>query len=54
MRVCIGSDHAGFALKQHLVGTLSELGHEVDDIGTTSKTLPDFPGLWTRMLGGGQ
>jgi 3-phosphoshikimate 1-carboxyvinyltransferase len=24
---------------------------EVEDIATTSKTLPDFPGLWTRMLG---
>jgi 3-phosphoshikimate 1-carboxyvinyltransferase len=26
-------------------------GVEVDDIATTSKTLPDFPGMWTRMLG---
>ncbi len=26
-------------------------GVEVDDIGTTSKTLPDFPGMWSRMLG---
>jgi 3-phosphoshikimate 1-carboxyvinyltransferase len=27
-------------------------GIEVDDIGTTSKTLPDFPAMWDRMLGG--
>lgn len=26
-------------------------GVEVDDIGTTSKTLPQFPELWARMLG---
>jgi 3-phosphoshikimate 1-carboxyvinyltransferase len=26
-------------------------GVEVDDIATTSKTLPDFPGMWARMLG---
>jgi 3-phosphoshikimate 1-carboxyvinyltransferase len=26
-------------------------GVQVDDIATTSKTLPDFPGMWTRMLG---
>ena len=26
-------------------------GIEVEDIATTSKTLPDFPGLWTSMLG---
>ena len=25
-------------------------GVEVDDIATTSKTLPDFPGMWGRML----
>ncbi|KHK98884.1 3-phosphoshikimate 1-carboxyvinyltransferase [Microbacterium mangrovi] len=27
-------------------------GVEVDDIGTTSKTMPEFPQLWQRMLGG--
>jgi 3-phosphoshikimate 1-carboxyvinyltransferase len=26
-------------------------GVTVDDIGSTTKTLPDFPGMWTRMLG---
>ena len=26
-------------------------GVEVDDIGTTAKTLPDFPRLWASMLG---
>jgi 3-phosphoshikimate 1-carboxyvinyltransferase len=26
-------------------------GVEVDDIATTAKTMPDFPGMWTRMLG---
>jgi 3-phosphoshikimate 1-carboxyvinyltransferase len=25
-------------------------GVEVDDIGTTAKTLPDFPAMWARML----
>lgn len=28
-------------------------GVQVDDIATTAKTLPDFPGLWARMLDGG-
>lgn len=27
-------------------------GVEVRDIGTTAKTLPDFPGMWAEMLGG--
>ncbi|MCP2248402.1 3-phosphoshikimate 1-carboxyvinyltransferase [Lentzea aerocolonigenes] len=28
-------------------------GVEVDDIGSTTKTIPDFPGMWNAMLGGG-
>jgi 3-phosphoshikimate 1-carboxyvinyltransferase len=26
-------------------------GVEVDNIGTTAKTLPEFPAMWTGMLG---
>ncbi|HVV12485.1 ribose-5-phosphate isomerase [Amycolatopsis sp.] len=33
MRVYLGSDHAGFELKNHLVSYLREAGHEVTDIG---------------------
>jgi|SRR5438552_13960125 len=43
MRVAIGSDHAGFELKQHLVGTLERLGHDVDDLGTDSTEPVDYP-----------
>jgi ribose 5-phosphate isomerase B len=43
MRVAIGSDHAGFELKQHLVGTLDALGHDVDDLGTDSTEPVDYP-----------
>ncbi|GLY52799.1 3-phosphoshikimate 1-carboxyvinyltransferase [Lentzea sp. NBRC 102530] len=28
-------------------------GIEVDDIGSTTKTIPDFPGMWDAMLTGG-
>ncbi|MDT5151618.1 MAG: 3-phosphoshikimate 1-carboxyvinyltransferase, partial [Mycobacterium sp.] len=27
-------------------------GVEVEDIGTTAKTLPDFPGMWANMTSG--
>ena len=27
-------------------------GVEVEDIGTTAKTLPDFPRMWADMLAG--
>jgi ribose 5-phosphate isomerase B len=43
MRVAIGSDHAGFALKAHLSETLISLGHEVDDLGTDSEEPVDYP-----------
>jgi len=43
MRVAIGSDHAGFALKVHLSETLISLGHEVDDLGTDSEEPVDYP-----------
>lgn len=43
MRVAIGADHAGFALKQDLGRLLSELGHQVDDLGTDSEEPADYP-----------
>jgi ribose 5-phosphate isomerase B len=43
MRIAIGADHAGFALKEHLVLTLQRLGHEVDDRGTYSDQPVDYP-----------
>ena len=43
MRIAIGSDHAGFPLKQHLVSTLEDMGHEVDDQGTHSEESVDYP-----------
>ncbi|MFD0202280.1 MULTISPECIES: ribose-5-phosphate isomerase [Saccharothrix] len=33
MRVYLGSDHAGFELKTHLVKHLTDAGHEVVDVG---------------------
>jgi ribose 5-phosphate isomerase B len=43
VRVAIGSDHAGFALKEHLIETLRSLGHEVSDFGTDSDSSVDYP-----------
>jgi ribose 5-phosphate isomerase B len=43
MRIAIGADHAGFALKQHLAATLQRLGHDVDDHGTDSERATDYP-----------
>ena len=43
MRIAIGADHAGFALKEHLKQTLARLGHTVDDHGTHSEEPVDYP-----------
>jgi ribose 5-phosphate isomerase B len=43
MRIAVGSDHAGYRLKQHLTGVLKNWGHEVDDLGTTSEEPVDYP-----------
>ena len=44
-RVTIGSDHAGYHLKQHLVTMLLGQGHEVDDQGTHSTESVDYPAI---------
>jgi ribose 5-phosphate isomerase B len=43
VRIAIGADHAGFALKEHLKQTLARLGHTVDDRGTDSEEPVDYP-----------
>src|SRR5262249_28861549 len=43
MRIAVGADHAGFALKQLLAGELRGLGHDVLDLGTDSEKPVDYP-----------
>jgi ribose 5-phosphate isomerase B len=43
VRIAIGGDHAGYPLKQHLVGVLQKWGHAVDDLGTDSTEAVDYP-----------
>lgn len=43
MRVAIGSDHAGFALKGELCSLLDELRIEYRDFGTFSADAVDYP-----------
>jgi ribose 5-phosphate isomerase B len=43
VRIAIGADHAGYALKEHLKQTLARLGHAVDDHGTNSEESVDYP-----------
>lgn len=44
MKIYIGTDHAGFELKEALVPFLRSLGHEVEDRGAhTFEALDDYP-----------
>jgi ribose 5-phosphate isomerase B len=43
MRLALGSDHAGFELKNHLASLLREAGHEVLDVGTHDASPVDYP-----------
>lgn len=43
MKIAVGADHAGFALKEAVKQRLAEEGHEVVDTGTTSEDSTDYP-----------
>jgi RpiB/LacA/LacB family sugar-phosphate isomerase len=43
MRIVIGSDHAGFALKNAMGDVLRSMGHEVLDIGAFNENPSDYP-----------
>jgi ribose 5-phosphate isomerase B len=44
VRVYIGSDHAGFELKAHLLSALADAGHEVVDVGPAEyDAADDYP-----------
>lgn len=43
MKIVVGSDHAGFPLKQEIAGLLRDEGHEVLDVGTHSTAPVDYP-----------
>ncbi|MCX6589304.1 MAG: ribose 5-phosphate isomerase B [Acidobacteria bacterium] len=43
MKIAIGSDHAGFELKEQLRDTLRAAGYEVADLGTASTESTDYP-----------
>jgi RpiB/LacA/LacB family sugar-phosphate isomerase len=43
MRLALGSDHAGFELKNRLAAQLREAGYEVLDVGTHDTAPVDYP-----------
>ena len=43
MKISVGSDHAGYRLKERVVEHLESAGHDVVDVGTTSEESTDYP-----------
>ncbi len=43
MRIALGSDHAGYPLKEQLASWLAESGHAVYDLGTHNSDPVDYP-----------
>ncbi len=43
MKISLGTDHAGFKLKEKVKQLLESLGHEVTDFGTFNEEPVDYP-----------
>lgn len=57
VRIAVGSDHAGYPLKTHLVTFLQAEGNEVVDLGTDSTEPVDYPAVSAnvaRMVASGE
>lgn len=56
MKIVIGSDHAGWALKAGVIAHIKALGHEVADVGSHDPNPVDFPDIakavTSRVLSG--
>ena len=49
MRIALAADHAGYLLKDELVGWLRQQGHDVTDLGTNGPESVDYP-IFGRKL----
>ena len=49
MKIVIGSDHAGFSLKENLKEYLREIGLEYKDFGTRNEKAIDYPDIGFKI-----
>lgn len=49
MKIALGSDHAGFQLKESVKGFLESQGHTVSDFGCASEERCDYPDYATKV-----
>lgn len=51
MRIALGCDHRGLALKQAIIGLLDELGHDYQDFGAYGTDPVDYPDIAKQVAG---
>jgi ribose 5-phosphate isomerase B len=49
MKLAVGSDHAGFELKEYVKNLLKELGHACRDEGTDTEASVDYPDFGLKV-----
>ena len=58
MRIALGTDHAGFELRQKIARVLADLGHDVEDVGAHTydpqDDYPDFARLVAEAVAAGE
>ena len=57
MVIAVGSDHAGFHLKEHVKSVLATWGHEIVDVGPDTPESVDYPAFAeqaARLVSGGE
>ena len=45
MKIAVGSDHRGFAIRSKVVDLVRQLGHEAIDVGTFTPEAVDYPDI---------
>jgi len=51
MRIALAADHAGYLLKDELLGWLRDQGHDVSDLGTNGPESVDYPEFGRKLAG---
>ncbi len=57
MRIAIGADHRGYAIREQVVEVVKRLGHEIVDVGAFSPEAVDYPDVAAevaRLVGRGE
>ena len=49
MKIAVGGDHAGFALKTEIAAQLAASGHQVEDVGARDASPSDYPDFARRV-----